>query len=140
MDPMRAVQAGDVNTRKPFAPPEQRGSVTAEAAIVLPIVAAFALTLVWMLSVGIAHVQAVDAARDGARAIARGEDDVQAIAQAKATAAAGSRVTVERDDGSVTVSVSFVAGAPAWVFVPLPEVTVGSRSTVEVEGDDAEVP
>ncbi len=133
--PVLAGLSSDASTRH-----AERGSVTAEAAIVLPIVAAFALTLIWMLSVGIAQVQAVDAARDAARAIARGEDDEQAIAQAQRTAAEGSRVDVKRGDGSVKVTVSVSAGAPGWLLVPLPEVTVGSSSTVEVEGDDAESP
>jgi hypothetical protein len=115
---------------------DDRGSVTAEAAIVLPIIASFVLTLVWMLSVGIAKVQAVDAARDAARAIARGEDDADAIAHAEETAASGSRVEVMRHDGSVTVSVSLAAEAPGWLLVPLPDVNVGSSSTVDVEGGD----
>ncbi|MEP6665182.1 MAG: TadE family protein [Nocardioidaceae bacterium] len=142
MDPVRSNQREQVVeiVPAPGVRPEQRGSVTAEAAIVLPIVAAFALTLVWMLSVGIAKVQVVDAARDGARAIARGEDDEQAIAQARETAGEGSQISVDRGNGSVTVTVSFVAGAPGWLLVPLPEMTVGSRSTVDVEGNDAAVP
>ncbi len=38
----------------------ERGTVTAEAAIVLPLIAAVCLALVWMVSIGIIQVRAVD--------------------------------------------------------------------------------
>ncbi|MGI8578407.1 MAG: TadE family type IV pilus minor pilin [Nocardioidaceae bacterium] len=111
------------------------GMVTAEAAVVLPIIAAFALLLVWLLSVGIAQVRVVDAARDAARALARGDDSSMALAAARRTAPAGSQIMVGRAGGFVTVTVSLHATAPSWLLVPLPSITVGSHSTVEMEGD-----
>ncbi|MET9110719.1 TadE family type IV pilus minor pilin, partial [Streptomyces zhihengii] len=50
-----------------------RGSVTAEAAVALPALVAFALALVWALMAAAAQIQCVDAARAGARAAARSE-------------------------------------------------------------------
>ncbi len=113
----------------------QRGTVTAESALVLPLVAAFAMALVWMVSVAIEQVQTVDAARDAARALARGDDAGVVDEQALRTAPAGSSVDISHSGGLVTVSVSVVATPPGWLLVPLPGVTVGSRSTVQVEDD-----
>ena len=115
----------------------QRGTVTAESALVLPLVAGFALVLVWVVSLGIAQVRAVDAARDAARGLARGDDERQAIAAAQRTAPNGARVSIAKSGGSVTVSVSLQAQAPGWLLVPLPAVSLGSESTVEVEEDAA---
>lgn len=112
----------------------ERGSVTAEAAIVLPIMAAFALTLIWMISLGIAHVLVVDAARDAAREIARGGDIASAVSRAHETAHADAHVTVHTQDGLATVDVSYAVTPPGWLLVPMPVVDVEASSTVEVEG------
>lgn len=113
----------------------EKGMVTAEAALVLPMVAAFCLVLVWLVSVGVAQVQVVDAARDAARAIARGEDQDVAATAARRTAPDGSHVEFDASAEVVTVRVSVQATAPRWLLVPLPAIPVGSSSTVEVEGD-----
>ena len=115
----------------------ETGSVTAEAAVVLPIMAAFALSVVWMISLGIAYVEAVDAARDAAREIARGGDLAEATARARATAPEDARVSVDRAGGVADVEVVFTARAPGWLLVPLPPVDVRATASVEVE-DDAE--
>jgi len=111
--------------------------VTAESALVLPLVAGFALVLVWVVSLGIAQVRTVDAARDAARGLARGDDDRQAISLAERTAPDGARVSIVESGSSVTVAVSLQAEAPSWLLVPLPAVSIGSKSTVEVEDDVA---
>lgn len=111
------------------------GTVTAESAVVLPLVAAFALTLVWMVTVGLAKVQTVDAARDAARSIARGDERGAAVAAAERTAPAGARVTVEESDGTVSVTVTADANAPDWLLVTLPNRQVSSTATVQVEDD-----
>ncbi len=110
-----------------------RGSVTAEAAVVLPVIAAFVLSLVWMVAIGLAQVQVVDAARDAARSLARGDSETTAIAAARATAPRGADVTVSYDGSRVSVVVSASETGPGWLLAPLPTVTVRSESTVEVE-------
>ena len=47
--------------------------MTAELALVLPLLVAVTLGLVWLLAVGAAQVRTVDAARETARAVARGD-------------------------------------------------------------------
>lgn len=110
-----------------------QGSVTAEAAVVLPVVAAFALTLVWMVSVGIAQIQVVDAARDAARGLARGDDLAAAVSAARRSAPAHAVIQVSYDAETVNVAVSSDQRGPGWLFIPLPAVTLHAESTVEVE-------
>lgn len=112
--------------------------VTAEAALVLPLVAVFALVLVWLVSVCIAQVRIVDAARDGARAVARGDDDATVEETARRTAGGGAVVGIRHDShGLVTVTVTRSASAPDWLLVPLPDITVRSAATVDGEDDGA---
>ena len=59
-----------------------RGFVTAEAALVLPVLVLFATALVWGLMVVAAQIQCVDAARAGARAAAR-QDSGSSVAAAR---------------------------------------------------------
>jgi len=127
--------------RLPARTAGEDGTVTAEAAVVLPIVAAFALALIWMLSVGIAKIETVDAARDAARAIARGDDRQEALAIAARTAPPNARIDIdEAHPGLVTVTVSVEAKAPGWLLAPLPAVTVGSRATTLAEGGSRDSP
>ena len=128
-------RTGSAGAHRRTCSPEERGMVTAEAALVLPIVAAFCLVLVWLLSVGVAQVRVVDAARDAARAIARGEDQDAAATAARRTAPAGADVAFDASAEAVTVRVSVQATAPGWLLVPLPAIAVGSSATVEAERD-----
>ncbi|MEU6373338.1 TadE family type IV pilus minor pilin [Streptomyces sp. NPDC046909] len=74
-----------------------RGFVTAESAVVLPVLVMFATALVWGLLVVAAQIQCVDAARTGARAAAR-EDPADAVVEvARAAAPRGAEVTVSRE-------------------------------------------
>ncbi|MDQ3486021.1 MAG: pilus assembly protein [Actinomycetota bacterium] len=114
--------------------------MTAEAAVVLPIVAAFALALVWMVSVGIAQIQVVDAARDAARGAARGDDRESAVAAARRAAPRNADIDVSFTADTVHVSVTSEQAGPGWLLVPLPVLTVRAESTVEVEDDGADRP
>ncbi len=131
---MTCQESGRPRSRRPRRR-HQRGTVTAEAAIVLPLMTAFCLVLVWMVSIGISQVRAVDAARDAARAIARGGDQSAAASAARRTAPDGSEVTFSESGGTVTATVSVRVSPPGWLLVPLPTVTIGSSSTVETETD-----
>ncbi|WP_267244143.1 TadE family type IV pilus minor pilin [Streptomyces sp. PR69] len=73
-----------------------KGSVTAEAAIAVPALVAFAMALVWALMAAAAQIQCVDAARAGARAAARSEPYAVAVGAARAVAPQGARVTLLR--------------------------------------------
>jgi hypothetical protein len=82
-----------------------KGFVTAEAAVVLPVLVMFAMALVWGLLVVAAQIQCLDAARAGARAAAR-EDPADAVAAlARGAAPRDAKVTVSRDGSQVRVTV-----------------------------------
>lgn len=77
-------------------PDDDRGSVSAEAAVVIPALVLFTMALVWALTAAAAQIQCVDAARIGARAAARSEPRAAALAAARSAAPRGARVTVGR--------------------------------------------
>lgn len=73
-----------------------RGAVTAEAAVVLPVLAVFALALLWVLVAAADHIRCLDAARAGARAAARSEPEAAVLAAARDAAPQGARVEMGR--------------------------------------------
>ncbi|MFE0101374.1 TadE family type IV pilus minor pilin [Streptomyces sp. NPDC059009] len=86
------------------------GFVTAEAAVVLPTLVLFAMALVWALLAAAAQIQCVDAARAGARSVARQDPEGVAVAAARQAAPGGARVSVRRTGDLVRVEV--IADAP----------------------------
>ncbi|MGW0841032.1 TadE family type IV pilus minor pilin [Streptomyces sp. NPDC002787] len=109
------------------------GFVTAEAAMVLPVLLLFASALVWALFAACAQIQVVDAARAGARAAARQDPPATVMAAARQTAPDGAEVSVSRKGDLVRVVVSARAPGPGGLgldlshtAVALAEETVGS--------------
>ena len=68
---------------------DERGAVTAETAVVLPMIAVFAVGLAWLVSLGVVEVRAQDAAREAARVVARGESVAAGTAYARRVATPG---------------------------------------------------
>ena len=120
------------------ARPGERGAVTAELALVLPVLVAVTIGLVWLLSVGAAQVRTVDAARETARALARGDDEGAALARGEEVAPPGSTVTVTRGGGEVRVTVSGEVAGPGGLFAHLPTPTVRAEAVAAEE--EARVP
>ncbi|MCX4995070.1 pilus assembly protein [Streptomyces longwoodensis] len=109
-----------------------QGFVTAEAAVVLPVLVAFAMALVWGLLVAAAQIQCVDAARAGARAAARQEAPDAVVEMARSAAPEDAEVTVGREGDQVRVVV--VARPPLLRGLPF-EV----REEAVAMAEDAEV-
>jgi hypothetical protein len=82
-----------------------KGFVTAESAVVLPVLVMFTTALVWGLLVVAAQIQCVDAARTGARAAARQDPADSVVELTRAAAPRGARVTVGRAGDQVRVVV-----------------------------------
>lgn len=91
------------------------GMVTAETAVALPVLVAVTLAMVWLLTLGVAQMKVTDAAREAARALARGETVERAVQLAE-QAAPGSAVTVENADGMVVVTVRQDVAPPGGVL------------------------
>ncbi len=115
----------------------QRGAVTAELALVLPLLVAVTLGLVWLLAVGAAQVRTVDAARETARAVARGDATEDAVARGQRVAPPGSTVTVSRGGGEVRVTVTGAVAGPGGLFAHLPAARVHAEA---VAADESEAP
>jgi Flp pilus assembly protein TadG len=115
-----------------------RGSVTAETAVVLPILLVFVGTLVWLVSVGIDQARCADAAREAARSLARDDPVEQALDLARQSAPGGARIEVQRSDGQVTVTVSMSSSPAGGLFDGLVAVHLDA-SAVSVMEDSGEV-
>ncbi|WNM29273.1 TadE family type IV pilus minor pilin [Streptomyces sp. Li-HN-5-11] len=93
-----------------------QGFVTAEAAMVLPVLVLVVTTLVWGLMVVLAQIECVDAARVGARAAARQDPDGAVTEVVREAAPRGATVTVTRRGEHVHVVV--VADPPGMGALP----------------------
>jgi hypothetical protein len=114
----------------------ERGAVTAELATALPLLAGVTLGLAWLLAVGIAKVQVVDAAREAARAAARGDSAAAAVVAAERVAPPGSTVDVSVDQEEVTATVVDAMAGPGGLFRFLPRVTVRADAVTRAEPEE----
>ena len=112
---------------------DQAGAATAELALGIPLLVALTAGLVWMLAVGAAQVRVVDASREAARAVARGDDAGSAEAVALQIAPDGARVRIKTGDGRVTVTTSARISGPGGLLASLPGVTVSAEAVALVE-------
>ena len=111
----------------------ERGAVTAELAMGLPLLLALTVGLAWLVGVGSAQVRAVDAAREAARAVARGDSEGAAVDVAAAVAPAGATVSVSTTDGRVVVRVEATVEGPGGLFDALPGAEVSAEAVALVE-------
>ena len=109
------------------------GAVTAELALGLPLLLALTAGLVWMLSLGAAQVRVVDASREAARAVARGDDQAAAIRVAERIAPEGAVVRISVSGGEVRVTTSAHVAGPSGLFDGLPRAHVESDAVALLE-------
>lgn len=114
-----------------------RGAVTAELALGIPLLCAVTLGLVWLLSVGVAQIRTVDAAREAARAVARGDDPISAVAAGQRVAPDGVAVTVATEGDRVVARASGQVEGPGGLFSFLPGVSLGSEAVAVLEPSGA---
>lgn len=107
--------------------------MTAELALGLPLLLAVTAALAWLLSVGAAQVRTVDAARETARAVARGDDVEAAIALGRRVAPDGVTIAVVEGDDRVTVRASGHVSGPGGLWEFLPGVDVEAEAVAAVE-------
>lgn len=111
--------------------------VTAEAAMVIPVLLLVTVALAWLVTLGIAQVRCLDAAREAARLAARGESTAAVTAAAQRAGRPNSRVTVDRSGGTVTVEVEAVVVPEVPLLDQLPGVTLSADATsLSEEFDD----
>lgn len=122
----------------PAAPPRvtrrtARGAVSAETAVVLPVLVAVTLGLVWLVALAVTQIRVVDAARETARAAARDESVDAATALGRRVAPDGSRISVHRGDGVVRVRVAAEVTGPGGIFGFLPALEVDAHAVAASE-------
>lgn len=111
----------------------QRGTVTAETAVALPVLVAAAGVALELVLLGTTQLRSVDAAREAARAAARGEPTAVVRRVAREAAPAGARVEVRPGGGTVTVEVAATVAPLGPLARRLATVTVRARAVAAVE-------
>lgn len=103
----------------------------------IPLLIAMTIPLVWLLSLGLTQVLLVDASREAARALARGDSVQEALAAGQRVAPAGSRFTVHQDDEWVEVVVVAPLTGPGGLWGLVPTRQLRARSVAHNELDPA---
>src|SRR6185312_8171832 len=115
----------------------EAGYVTAETALLLPVLLGFGYALTMLVVLAGDQIRCTDAAWETARALARGSPNSALTTLVGWYAPAGASATVHEADGSLTVRVEHDRGI---VSRFLPDVSVVGTATVpceaEVEGCD----
>jgi hypothetical protein len=109
------------------------GAVTAEVAMAIPVLLATMVLGLWMAGVVIANIRCIDAARDVARAVARGEPPQTAQQLGTRTAPAGATVSVAQDGPDIHVTVAANV-TPDWpLLAKLPPIHAQGKATIQSE-------
>ncbi len=107
--------------------------MTAEAAVVIPVLLSLALASTWFVALAATKVRVVDAAREVARVAARGESEEQAVIHGRRVAPDGTRFSVRRAGGQVVVEASVGVHGPGGLLAFLPPLTVESEAVAAAE-------
>lgn len=101
--------------------------------MVLPALVAVTVGLVWLISVGLAQLRTVDAARETARALARGDDRAGAVARGRQVGLAGTRISIRSSAGEVVAVARARVQGPGGLFRFVGGVTVSAEAVAAVE-------
>jgi hypothetical protein len=112
---------------------DERGAVTAEAAVVLPVVVLFAFGLAWLVALGATQVRALDAARETARAVARGENAEASVGLGQRVATAGASISVRDEGETVEVTIDAPVRGPGGLFGFLPTYHARAKAVAAEE-------
>lgn len=111
----------------------ERGSVTAETVVVLPVLMVVLCAGLWALACVSAQLRCADAAHGGARALARGETLAAVEQRTRDAAPSEATVGVGRVGELVTVHVSAEVRPLGGLSSQLPGLTVRASSSAAVE-------
>jgi Flp pilus assembly protein TadG len=111
-----------------------RGAATAELALGIPLLVSLTIGLVWLLTIGLAQVRMVDAARETARAGARGDTEAAAVARG-IQVAPGASVVMSVHGGQVVATASDTVAPPGGLLGFLPAAHVRAEAVTTTEDD-----
>jgi hypothetical protein len=100
--------------------------------VVLPALVVVLALCLWSVTVVGQQLRCIDAARTGARALARGESSAMARAAAERAAPDGAIVTLRSANGLAVVQVRYSAGLPG---PGGPSVQIGSHAVAAMEAE-----
>lgn len=115
----------------------ERGAVTAELAVGLPVLLAVTAGLAWLLAVAVGQVRTVDAARETARALARGDEQAAAVAVGQRVAPDGVEIAVRREGERVVVHASGRMAGPGGLFAAIPGAQLDAEAVALAEGEES---
>ena len=101
--------------------------------MVLPVLALLLAVGLWSVAVAGAQLRCGDAARDGARAAARGESDAMVVAATTAAAPHGAQIDVHHDGSRVVVVVSARIGGGLGPLAAIAAPTVSATAAADSE-------
>lgn len=107
--------------------------VTAEIAAAFPALVVVLLMAVWAVTIAAGHLRCTDAAREAARAAARGEEPAVVRQVAAEAAPNGATVEMTEVDGTLEVQVSARMAMPGPLGDTLPAPTVSAHSIALAE-------
>lgn len=110
----------------------QAGAVTAETAVALPVLVILTAVLAWMVALGVTQARVVDAARETARALARGDEASVSEEYGRRVAPEGARFRITQQGGEVRVEVSARVAGPGGLFA-IPGFLAHSAAVARVE-------
>lgn len=114
----------------------EKGAITAEVAFVLPVLLAVLAIGLWLVGTVITNIRCIDAARDTARAVARGESAENARHLGQRTAPSGATITITHQDATIHVEVVVLTSKPPGLLAALPRPS--PRATATIQGEPAD--
>jgi hypothetical protein len=109
--------------------------------MVIPMLAGFAVALVFMVNAGIVQVRSMDAAREAARMVARGDSIGEARAVAQRVAATDATIRISKGTHNVRVQVSVPISGPGGLLRgQLGQLTARAESLMEPAANDGLLP
>jgi Flp pilus assembly protein TadG len=99
----------------------------------VPLLLAITLGLVWLLTLATAQVRMVDATREVARALARGDDETVALDQGRQIAPPGVAMSLATRGGHVVVEGTVAVDGVGGLLDALPSVVLTAEATAARE-------
>ena len=110
----------------------ERGAATAELVTALPLLVVVTWALVWLISLGSSQSRLTDAARETARALARGDSTTLAVSRGQQIGPPGTTIAVTQDGAMVHVVARARVSAPLSTF-SLPIADQQAETVTELE-------
>ncbi|MEU4603204.1 TadE family type IV pilus minor pilin [Kribbella sp. NPDC023972] len=111
----------------------QRGAITAEIAVTLPVLLTLLFLGTWLIGVVITNIQCIDAARDVARAVARGESPETAQELGRRTAPTNATISITRIGPDIQVTVTATPHHKIPLLSALPPPPIRAQATLQSE-------